>query len=119
MFFRGRKSAFPGKVAGVDLVDDSIFTPLRVFDLNLGGWPVTIGDLHYSLTPPEVRPPTIYFWQTRNITVIGTPLSTARAANRPHSCSCSGKNELAPTANVQLLRAWRTIDATGYSDMKA
>src|ERR1700730_17380398 len=75
-------------------------------------------DGHCSFTPPEVRPPTIYFWHSKNMIVIGTPLSTAKAAKRPQSWSCSGKKELAPTANVQLLRVCKTIDATGYSDIK-
>src|ERR1700746_2103966 len=72
----------------------------------------------YSFTPPEVRPPTINLWQIRNIAVIGNPLRTANAANRPHSFSCSARKELAPTANVQLERVCRTMDATGYSDIK-
>src|SRR5271166_4508655 len=56
----------------------------------------------YPFTPPEVRPPMTYCWHSRNTTVIGTPLKTANAENRPHSFSCSYKNELAPTTNVHL-----------------
>src|SRR6266446_2657101 len=78
---------------------------------------VVVGYDNYSLTPPEVRPPTMNFWQSRNIAVIGTPLKTASAANRPQSFSCSARNEFAPTANVQLVRVCRTMDSTGYSDI--
>src|ERR1700751_1327052 len=41
----------------------------------------------YSLTPPEVSPPIMNLWQSRNIVVIGIPLKTANAANRPQSFS--------------------------------
>ena len=57
------------------------------------------------------------FWHNKNTTVIGTPLNTARAANRPQSFSCSYKNELAPTAKVQFSLDCKTTDATGYSDI--
>jgi len=42
------------------------------------------------------------FWHNKKTTVIGKPLKTAKAANRPQSFSCSYKNELAPTAKVQF-----------------
>ena len=72
---------------------------------------------HYSLTPPEVSPPIMNLWQSRNIVVIGMPLKTASAENRPQSFSCSNKKELAPTASVQLSLDCKTTEATGYSDM--
>jgi hypothetical protein len=64
----------------------------------------------YPFTPPEVRPLMTYFWHSRNTTVIGTPLKTANAENRPQIFSCSYKNELAGaveglTQIIALIRA--------------
>jgi hypothetical protein len=76
-----RRRSFPLTVSRLEsLYSDRLTTTLR----RLKGWQQS-SVCSYSFAPPEVRPLTTNFWQTRNMTVIGTPLKTANAAKRPQS----------------------------------